>query len=159
MSWASGPLFSFWLHSPNPVKSILFNNSFWLSVFLFSIVASFLHASCPVGFGANRSRIMLGAMISPTAVCFAQRFLKQTSILSLPGFNTPLDLAIAMSSGYLGTGSISAFKHFECIIKFLLPLTTVVPNGGIMTSLWMQILPFTPLRSYSETSRPFTVFL
>ena len=45
------------------------------------------------------------------------------------------------------------------VIKFTIPFTTVVPNGEITTSLIEQILPFTPLRSSSGTSRPFTVFL
>ena len=164
--WVPGPLF---IHSDSILlilfKSILSNNSLCLSVFLFSAVASFLPVSCPVYFGANRAGIMLAAAISPTAVhfgrviCFALWFLRQISILPLTCFNTPYDLAVAICSKYPVTGSTTTFKHFECIIKFVLPFTTVVLNGGITASLIVQILPFTPSRLYSETSRPFTIFL
>ena len=28
------------------------------------------------------------------------------------------------------TGSTTTFKHFECVIKLVIPFTTLVPNGG-----------------------------
>ena len=63
-----------------------------------------------------------------------------------------------MWSNYPITGSTTTFMHFECVIRFIMPFTTVVTNGRIMTSLIVQILPFTPLGSYSGVFRPFTVF-
>ena len=57
------------------------------------------------------------------------------------------------------TGSANTFKHFKCIIKFIIPFTTVVLNGRMMTSLIVWIFPFTPFRSHLGTLRPFTVFL
>ena len=128
-------------------------------------MASFSSTSCLVGFGLSRAGIMLAVVISPTGVCigrvtcFVLWFLRQALILSFPGLNNPYDLAIAMCSEYSVNGSTTTLKHFECVVKFVISCTTVVPNGWITTSFIVQMLPFTPSRSYLGMSRPFTIFL
>ena len=47
----------------------------------------------------------------------------------------------------------------KCIIKFAMLFTMMVSNGGIITSLIMKILPFTPSISYSGMYRLSMVFL
>ena len=46
-----------------------------------------------------------------------------------------------MYSEYPVTGSTTKL-YFECDVKFTIPFTTVVPNGGITTSFMVHILPF-----------------
>ena len=73
-------------------------------------------------------------------------------ILPFPSFDTPYNLALAMCSKYPITGSTTTLKYFECVVQFAIPFTTVVPSGGIMTSIIVQILPYFPSKSYSGES-------
>ena len=63
-----------------------------------------------------------------------------------------------MCSEYPVTSSTMTFNHFEYVVKFAIPFTTVVQNGEIMTSIIVQIFPFIPSRSYSRMARHFTIF-
>ena len=91
-------------------------------------------------------------------ICFALWFLRNSNFASL-WFQYPKRSAVAIWFEYPITGSTNTSTHFESVIKFVMAFTTVVMNSRIMTSLIVQILPFTPLRSYPEMFRPFTVFL
>ena len=128
--------------SPNPVKSIWSYNSFWLSYFLFPVVALPLLHSCLIGLGTNKAGMMFAVVISPTAVhfgrgiCFALQFLRQTSVSPFLSFNTLYNLAMALLSEYPITGLTTTLMHFECVKS---NLQCSLPHWSWMSELWLPL--------------------
>ena len=154
---------SFPPHSCNPIKSILFNIPFDSQFPIFLFMGSFASVSHSVGFDANGDGIMLAGVISHCSLLWEDYLLctvisEADIYLTFPWSYYPCDLAVAMCSKYPTTGLTTTLKYFECVVKFTIPFTTIVSNSEILTSLIVQILPFTHSKSCSVTSRPFIVF-